>query len=75
MRGEVRLRTRDGGRSGLAKRQDGPVSAGVVVDRPGDGREVTSGFTKAEILKPEVRPSGPTGVFTRVGGLLAELLG
>ena len=38
--------------------------------------EVTSGFTKAEILKPEVQdPRGPTGVFTRVGGLLAELLG
>jgi hypothetical protein len=38
--------------------------------------EVTSGFTKAEILKPELQdPRGPTGVFTRVGGLLAELLG
>jgi len=38
--------------------------------------EVTSGFTKAEILKPEAQdPRGPTGVFTRVGGLLAELLG
>jgi transcription-repair coupling factor (superfamily II helicase) len=38
--------------------------------------EVTSGFTKAEILKPETQdPRGPSGVFTRVGSLLAELLG
>ena len=38
--------------------------------------EVTSGFTKAEILKagPE-DPRGPSGVFTRVGGLLSDLLG
>ena len=38
--------------------------------------EVTSGFTKAEILKPELQdPRGPAGVFTRVGGLLSDLLG
>jgi transcription-repair coupling factor (superfamily II helicase) len=37
--------------------------------------EVTAGFTKAEILKPQAEdPRGPTGVFTRVGGLLSELL-
>jgi transcription-repair coupling factor (superfamily II helicase) len=38
--------------------------------------DVTSGFTKAEILKagPE-DPRGPWGVFTRVGGLLSDLLG
>ena len=38
--------------------------------------EVTSGFTKSEILRPEAEdPRAPTGVFTRVGGLLSELLG
>src|SRR5262249_2954599 len=37
--------------------------------------EVTAGFTKAEILRPQAEdPRGPTGVFTRVGGLLSELL-
>jgi transcription-repair coupling factor (superfamily II helicase) len=37
--------------------------------------EVTAGFTKAEILKPKAEdPRGPSGVFTRVGGLLSELL-
>jgi transcription-repair coupling factor (superfamily II helicase) len=37
--------------------------------------EVTAGFTKAEILKPQAEdPRGPSGVFTRVGGLLSELL-
>jgi transcription-repair coupling factor (superfamily II helicase) len=38
--------------------------------------EVTTGFTKAEILKPEAEdPRGPSGVFTRVGGVLSELVG
>jgi transcription-repair coupling factor (superfamily II helicase) len=38
--------------------------------------EVTSGFTKAEILKPDLEdPRGPSGVFTRVGGVLSELVG
>ncbi len=38
--------------------------------------EVTSGFTKAEILKPGAEdPRSPTGVFTRVGALLSDLLG
>ena len=38
--------------------------------------EVTTGFTKAEILKPETEdPRGPSGVFTRVGGVLSELVG
>jgi transcription-repair coupling factor (superfamily II helicase) len=37
--------------------------------------EVTSGFSKAEVLKraPE-DPRGPDGVFTRVGGLLSQLV-
>ena len=38
--------------------------------------EVTSGFTKEEILKPPKEdPSAPGGVFARVRGLLAELSG
>jgi hypothetical protein len=37
---------------------------------------VTAGFTKAEILKPQAEdPRAENGVFTRVGGLLSELLG
>ncbi len=37
--------------------------------------EVTAGFTKADVLKKEAQdPRGPAGVFTRVGGLLSELL-
>jgi hypothetical protein len=38
--------------------------------------EVRPGFTKDEILKPVKQdPRGPDGVFRRVGGLLADLLG
>jgi transcription-repair coupling factor (superfamily II helicase) len=38
--------------------------------------EVTSGFSKAEILKPAPEdPRARDGVFTKVGGLLSELLG
>jgi transcription-repair coupling factor (superfamily II helicase) len=38
--------------------------------------EVTPGFTKAEIQRPTAEdPRGPNGVFTRVGGLLSDLLG
>ena len=40
------------------------------------GGEVTSGFTREEILRaPKEDPSGPDGVFTRVRGLLRELAG
>ena len=38
--------------------------------------QVTPGFSKEEILKPAPEdPRGEAGVFTRVGGLLSELLG
>jgi transcription-repair coupling factor (superfamily II helicase) len=38
--------------------------------------EVTPGFSRDEILKPEPEnPRGEDGVFTKVGGLLSELLG
>ena len=37
--------------------------------------EVVPGFSKAEILKPAAEdPRAEDGVFTRVGGLLSELL-
>jgi hypothetical protein len=37
--------------------------------------EVTSGFTKEEILKPaKDNPRAPGGVFERVGGFLSELV-
>ena len=38
--------------------------------------QVTAGFSKAEMLQPGVEdPRGPSGVFTRVGALLADLSG
>jgi hypothetical protein len=38
--------------------------------------EVTSGFTKAEMTRPAAEdPRAETGVFTKVGGLLGDLLG
>ncbi len=38
--------------------------------------EVVPGFSKAEMLKPQAEdPRGEQGVFTKVGGLLSELLG
>ena len=65
------------GATGAGKRPGRPPSAPASwwTARATAG-EVTAGFTKAEILKPEVQdPRSPTGVFTRVGGLLSELLG
>jgi hypothetical protein len=38
--------------------------------------EVRPGFTKAEMTRPAAEdPRAETGVFTKVGGLLGELLG
>jgi transcription-repair coupling factor (superfamily II helicase) len=49
-----------------------PVSWWTARARAG---EVTAGFSKAEILRTEAAdPRGTTGVFTRVGQLLSELL-
>ncbi len=54
-------------------RQPGPGSWWTARATAG---EVTAGFTKAEILRTTGEdPRGPTGVFTRVGALLSELLG
>jgi hypothetical protein len=65
-----------GARRGGVRQARGPVAPASWWTARATAGEVTSGFTKAEILKPEAQdPRGPTGVFTRVGGLLAELLG
>jgi transcription-repair coupling factor (superfamily II helicase) len=65
--------TRPGRRAGSSGAAAAPASWWTARATAG---EVTAGFTKAEILKPEAQdPRGPTGVFTRVGGLLSELLG
>jgi hypothetical protein len=65
-----------GAKRGGARSARGPVAPASWWTARATAGEVTSGFTKAEILKPEAQdPRGPTGVFTRVGGLLAELLG
>jgi hypothetical protein len=65
-----------GARRGGARQARGPSAPASWWTARATAGEVTSGFTKAEILKPEAQdPRGSTGVFTRVGGLLAELLG
>src|SRR5262245_48050148 len=54
-------------------RQSPPPSWWTARARTG---EVSPGFTKQEILKPaKADPRSPGGVFERVGGLLAELIG
>jgi transcription-repair coupling factor (superfamily II helicase) len=64
---------RPGRRRPSAEESAAPASWWTTRARSG---EVTSGFSKAEILKADVQdPRGPSGVFTRVGGLLSDLLG
>jgi len=54
-------------------RQSPPPSWWTARARTG---EVSPGFTKQDILKPaKADPRSPGGVFARVGGLLAELIG
>jgi transcription-repair coupling factor (superfamily II helicase) len=62
-------------RAGRRRPEESAAPASWWTARATSG-DVTSGFTKAEILKagPE-DPRGPAGVFTRVGGLLSDLLG
>ena len=63
------LRRRPGGRDETAA----PASWWTTRATAG---EVTAGFSKAEILKADPQdPRGASGVFTRVGGLLSDLLG
>jgi transcription-repair coupling factor (superfamily II helicase) len=53
----------------------GPAPAGSWWTARATAGEVTAGFTKAEILRPEREdPRAPDGVFTRVGDLLRDLL-
>jgi transcription-repair coupling factor (superfamily II helicase) len=57
------------------RKDESPAPASWWTARATAG-EVTGGFTKAEILKPETEdPRAPSGVFTRVGGVLSELVG
>jgi transcription-repair coupling factor (superfamily II helicase) len=75
------------GRTAAAPRADsprGPAAARVVRQGPASSwwtsrataGAVAPGFSREEILKPAPEdPRGPDGVFTRVGGLLSELLG
>ena len=65
-----------GGRAGGTK-GDTPSrrGTGLVVDGARDGGEVVPGFSKAEILRPQAEdPRAADGVFTKVAGLLGELL-
>jgi hypothetical protein len=61
-------------RSSLSKRGKDPVASGSWWAARAQAGEVTSGFTKDEILRPAKEdPRSETGVFTRVSGLLREL--
>jgi TRCF domain len=56
-------------------RRTEPAPAGSWWTARATAGEVTRGFTKAEILRPEKEdPRAPGGVFTRVGDLLRDLL-
>jgi hypothetical protein len=61
-------------RSSLAKRGKDPVASGSWWAARARSGEVTSGFTKEEILRPAKEdPRSEAGVFSRVSGLLREL--
>ena len=61
-------------RSSLSKRGKDPVAAGSWWAARAQTGEVSSGFSKDEILKPKKEdPRGETGVFNRVSGLLEDL--
>ena len=63
------------GRQGRPGRPDSAGPASWWTARATSG-EVTPGFTKAEITRPAAQdPRAETGVFTKVGGLLGDLLG
>ena len=62
-----------GGRAAAPRRTAETVSWWTARATAG---EVAPGFTRAEMLKPAPEdPRGENGVFTRVGGLLSELVG
>ena len=61
-------------RSSLSKRGKDPVASGSWWAARAQAGEVTSGFTRQEILRPAKEdPRSETGVFTRVAALLREL--
>ena len=61
-------------RSSLSKRGKDPVASGSWWAARAKAGEVTSGFTKEEILRvPKDDPRGESGVFSRVSSLLREL--
>jgi transcription-repair coupling factor (superfamily II helicase) len=63
-------------RSSLSKRGKDPVASGSWWAARAQAGEVTSGFSKDEILRPAKEdPRSETGVFTRVATLLRELAG
>ena len=63
------------GGAGVAARRRGPEPVSWWTARATAGN-VAPGFTRDEILKPATEdPRGENGVFTRVGGLLSELVG
>jgi transcription-repair coupling factor (superfamily II helicase) len=62
------------GRGLGTKKGSDPVAGGSWWAARAKAGEVTSGFTKEEIMRPAKEdPRGPGGLFTRVGGLLREL--
>jgi transcription-repair coupling factor (superfamily II helicase) len=66
---------RTGSRTAVATDPTAPVRGGSWWTARATAGQVTTGFTKAEILKREAEdPRGPAGVFTRVGALLGDLL-
>jgi transcription-repair coupling factor (superfamily II helicase) len=62
------------GKGLLPRKGSDPVAGGSWWAARAKAGEVTSGFTKEEIMRPAKEdPRGPGGLFTRVGGLLREL--
>jgi transcription-repair coupling factor (superfamily II helicase) len=63
-------------RSSLSKRGKDPVASGSWWAARAKAGEVTPGFTRDEIMRPEKEdPRSESGVFTRVASLLRDLAG
>jgi transcription-repair coupling factor (superfamily II helicase) len=63
-------------RSSLAKRGKDPVASGSWWAARAKTGEVTGGFSRDQIMRPATKedPRSETGVFTRVSGLLRDLI-
>ena len=74
--GSQRLPSDEAARHRVPRRTPaGPAAPASWWTTRATAREVAPGFSKAEILKSAAAdPRSPSGVFTRVGGLLSELL-